>query len=876
MYQQQLDGVTKRHLRQKYTSVHRDSWKRGPAKHVMAVFLLTIALLLNIFRHQAASTAVVVAFGYYHNHHHHSSAVALTSSPPRGGGSFLDCNDMNDNKNTYHQVHCQHRKHTSNLVILMIYKNDRDQNGEDGDAENKKSSQTSKPFIQRRLFDATMIRPKSLFATVTTRFQNTALQMFSKRNDGIGTSSSSSSSSVFTLAGMSSSTSSAAPSTEPLVATTASPSIQQQISDHVVKVTTDLETINQICTSENRMVDQEASATLISTSTPTPTSSVHLQLTDPIMLQKGSECKPEPALSTDEESKNGSIAATTSKSPFGTTTVIVHTYTDSTTNQTWKALNISKRKFRSYLQYCKVWNNDGSRDSMEKRSSSINRTTINDDFAGIETIHHSILSTSSKSKPKLENADNNSLTKRANQPPQVLENIDHLRNATSQLRDEWRALWKVGRLITDRTELLAVYPSDLNPDAVSSDVEQDSASDTSHSATLTNENEEHQSKPILRKRGGFADLLMLYTDRLIAILSDEHEDSDHYSNSTPGTQYTNIVRWLEDNYGRSETHDLQFENFQTFDESTKLMKLKHFLEWFRSQFPYFYDRCDTCGASIKEDLANFAAASVATDTSPTNASDEAESITLDNTNVNHEASDERNNVIDDTEDSADTESEHQTFVGYVYPNSTELMGKASRTELYQCHQCSSFTRFPRYNSAQFVMSQKRGRCGEYSMLLYRFTRALHHECRWVVDWADHVWVEVLLQSTNPGDSRWIHLDPCEAAVNENFIYQGWGKKQNYILGFYLPTIHKMKASLQHISDHQGSVTSNRTIKTSSNISYIEDITHCYTNEEWNDVCQRRDESESHIQASIIKATHALQQKLLEYFNFTAANTTITR
>ena len=30
-------------------------------------------------------------------------------------------------------------------------------------------------------------------------------------------------------------------------------------------------------------------------------------------------------------------------------------------------------------------------------------------------------------------------------------------------------------------------------------------------------------------------------------------------------------------------------------------------------------------------------------------------------------------------------------------------------------------------------------------------------------------------------SNWIHIDPCEAAVNENFIYESWGKSQNYIV-----------------------------------------------------------------------------------------------
>ena len=563
---------------------------------------------------------------------------------------------------------------------------------------------------------------------------------------------------------------------------------------------------------------------------------------------------------------------------------------------------------------------------MSRNATTTTTTTTNgtihsinsvDDYTGIETVRHSILSTSSKAKPTVEtddtSPDDDSLLTSGNNnnshaPNDVIgnnNNKEQLRNATRQLRDEWRALWRAGRLITDRTELLAVYPSDDDDDTdavvvVERDVT--TTTTTTRNDEKVNNHHNHQeptSKPARRKRGGFADLLFLYTDRLMAILSDEHDDSTHANESTGQTM--DIVSWLEDNYGRSETHDLQYENFQLWDESTKLIKLKHFLEWFRSQFPYFYDRCDSCGASMKEDLAKAAATNAASDPSTTTSLDDTTTSGVTNETDHPLVPDNSDNAaVDDTilvvhsdertpeeavntNDAADTESEHQTFVGYVYPNRTELVGKASRTELYQCHECASFTRFPRYNAAQFVMSQKRGRCGEYSMLLYRFIRALHHECRWVVDWADHVWVELLLLDnndsntsiTNPSRPRWIHLDPCEAAVNENYIYQGWGKKQNYIVGLYLPTILNMNASLQHLSDHQLDLTNNRTLTTSTNISYIEDITHSYTNEEWSDICQSRDESETHIQASIVKATQELQNKLLEYYNFTTTTTAAT-
>ena len=38
-------------------------------------------------------------------------------------------------------------------------------------------------------------------------------------------------------------------------------------------------------------------------------------------------------------------------------------------------------------------------------------------------------------------------------------------------------------------------------------------------------------------------------------------------------------------------------------------------------------------------------------------------------------------------------------------------------------------------------------------------------------------------------SNWIHIDPCEAAVNENFIYESWGKSQNYIVSVSNSEVH---------------------------------------------------------------------------------------
>eukprot|EP00614_Pseudopedinella_elastica_P024455 CAMPEP_0172635108 /NCGR_PEP_ID=MMETSP1068-20121228/197659_1 /TAXON_ID=35684 /ORGANISM="Pseudopedinella elastica, Strain CCMP716" /LENGTH=109 /DNA_ID=CAMNT_0013447219 /DNA_START=123 /DNA_END=452 /DNA_ORIENTATION=+ len=69
--------------------------------------------------------------------------------------------------------------------------------------------------------------------------------------------------------------------------------------------------------------------------------------------------------------------------------------------------------------------------------------------------------------------------------------------------------------------------------------------------------------------------------------------------------------------------------------------------------------------------------------------------------------------------------------------------------------------------------------------------SLGYKARWIVDWADHLWVEVLVAG------KWVHCDPCEASVNEPLLYQGWGKNQTYIIAF----------GRDHIEDVTGAYTS---------------------------------------------------------------------
>lgn len=108
----------------------------------------------------------------------------------------------------------------------------------------------------------------------------------------------------------------------------------------------------------------------------------------------------------------------------------------------------------------------------------------------------------------------------------------------------------------------------------------------------------------------------------------------------------------------------------------------------------------------------------------------------------------------------------------------EREGQAQRVEVYSCKSCSyGETTFPRYNSPRKLLETRRGRCGEYANLFGLYCRSAGFETRYVSDWTDHAWVEVLI-----GD-EWIMADSCEGTINKPAMYEsGWGKQLNYILG----------------------------------------------------------------------------------------------
>ena len=119
--------------------------------------------------------------------------------------------------------------------------------------------------------------------------------------------------------------------------------------------------------------------------------------------------------------------------------------------------------------------------------------------------------------------------------------------------------------------------------------------------------------------------------------------------------------------------------------------------------------------------------------------------------------------------------------GQVGPSPEETTaGWASRTELYECNDCKRITRFPRYNNPSKLMTSRTGRCGEFANAFCLICRSLGFDARYVLDFTDHVWVEVWIPSLN----RFVHADPCERALDTPLMYEtGWSKKLTHVLSF---------------------------------------------------------------------------------------------
>mmetsp|Transcript_107182 Transcript_107182/g.218706 ORF Transcript_107182/g.218706 Transcript_107182/m.218706 type:complete len:382 (-) Transcript_107182:108-1253(-) len=74
-----------------------------------------------------------------------------------------------------------------------------------------------------------------------------------------------------------------------------------------------------------------------------------------------------------------------------------------------------------------------------------------------------------------------------------------------------------------------------------------------------------------------------------------------------------------------------------------------------------------------------------------------------------------------------------------------------------------------------------GQCEEFSRVGYALLTSLGYEARYVLDFTDHVWIEVKLPSVDGGGAAWLHADPSEGVLDSPLMYErDWGKRLSMI------------------------------------------------------------------------------------------------
>ena len=178
------------------------------------------------------------------------------------------------------------------------------------------------------------------------------------------------------------------------------------------------------------------------------------------------------------------------------------------------------------------------------------------------------------------------------------------------------------------------------------------------------------------------------------------------------------------------------------------------------------------------------------------------------------------------------------------------------------------------------------------MLLYRMLRALGYEkVRWVVDWADHVWVEVWLggnisdgignaheNDRSSAGGRWVHLDPCEAAVDNPLLYESWGKNQTYIMAFSVPSdFSSGKSIMSSTIARSANIVAVQSIQTIQKLSVenenrfckdfpaVEDVTERYTSDDIGIIEERRGLSKESVAIAVDEVSQELIKSLRRVF-----------
>lgn len=234
----------------------------------------------------------------------------------------------------------------------------------------------------------------------------------------------------------------------------------------------------------------------------------------------------------------------------------LYTYTDMKTNITLQGLDVSLTKFETWVQYFFYHYYQGSSSQIHNKNGIL----FYKQFEITQSLDFQEKSID----------------------PQLIETEQiHVDSNNAQFREQLRRVWCEGRLISDRTEMMANYGSD----------EEDSVSPQpsfpfDHQTRLNRDTIIHdqlastfidKSKSKQKKRGGFSDLLHMYADRFLGILEDEKEDFSHLSltpttiNGQGGDMYNSIstpsslsriklLDWMKREYGQEKIHYLLAQN----------------------------------------------------------------------------------------------------------------------------------------------------------------------------------------------------------------------------------------------------------------------------------------------------------------------------
>jgi len=105
-----------------------------------------------------------------------------------------------------------------------------------------------------------------------------------------------------------------------------------------------------------------------------------------------------------------------------------------------------------------------------------------------------------------------------------------------------------------------------------------------------------------------------------------------------------------------------------------------------------------------------------------------------------------------------------------------------------CKEASSFFEYSRFHGPMALFETKAnrkslmGQCEEFSRAGHALLASLGYEARYVLDFTDHVWVEVRIPKGPNG--KWVHADPSEGVMDSPLMYEtGWGKQLTMIFAF---------------------------------------------------------------------------------------------